>query len=574
MSAETNRTPEQGERREALREKSEGAQRAAMEDALNLMHEWRFVPDEMELGQRVLYALTSGMNCSYLWVYKQIAAYIEKYGVEEFEKSVYPLLLRGLEERRYTIYEVRHEMEAVVVRIVKRMYGEDCALFFSNFPKKEEVEKFNKDKKKVERAHARAAYLMFQVLKQTIEEIDSRTVEVLVFFGHFLDSRIFWYLLSHFEEKEKDLALEILLVKKKYRETGIEEQKHLDDKEIESLFEGTARKSRTEEEEERQCREILVEMMEEEPSAAVYSIARSREYLQRADDAEIFQKIVEKTKDRTQAVRMACVVALPGLLRYKGAEEALLSLLNDKEEEIREQAILSIESSIGESEHRTGEMLDHLVEWVGKGGARYARYLPGALVKAKRIGHPSVQALYEEYCNGLLEYPIFRRLTLIASVPEVFEEFISRERVLEEELKEMQVEDKKQKTGVTFPSPEMVEMPKKKFLCENALSNLEEIVEYLGGTLKTPECLVSLLHRISPMVRRGPLERVLVELYRRDPERRWRYWTELMGATKRLKNELGEGTVLAVRQELEKLEKHWAYTVRQAAKECRAFFGE
>jgi len=580
MSTETNKAVLEEKRRDVLEEREDAAHGMSVEEALGIMHGWRFIPDDIELSKRVVYALTVGLECAYVWVYKQVVTYIEMYGIEEFETNVYPSLYAGIKEYRYTMYEVRQEIESVVVQLVQKVYKKHARVFMTKTPKKEDVEEYNKEyvyNAEEDGKYVRAMYLLLQIVLKSIGDVDSRTVEIVVYFGYVLDRRVFDYLATHFCT-EKDLLLETLLVKRQHAESGITKQQHMTEEEVEKLYgPEEERKEYTREEEEAQCKKILQELLEDkEVMNVIYGITRCSVHAQNTHDEEIYAKVAEKAKDKNKAVRMQCATELVHFTKYKGMASVLLGLLDDPDDDIKDQARVSVSVCIAKTEEMAEEMIEQYVEWVQKNSIEYAGYLPEIILKAKQIGSKHTETLYEEYCHALMSQRCAAKITLMPKMRTVFAQFIAPEKMLEESMKELCIEKKTEeednKTEHTHTLADISdrEQVQHRFATQNAMENMQEIVRHMLSILtpNTIDSIVELVAELVPLMSSVYIDKIIEEMISKDADRKWRYWTELIELVESVHDRLSNKTKDKVAVKIAELTKHWAHAVRVAARKA------
>lgn len=572
MNAETERAAAEVETRGALEEKEAASERLAAPDTLSIVHGWRFVPDEIDLKKRIVYSLAMGVECLAVWAYKQILPFIEQYGVAEFESAVFPKLMVKRVEDRYTQYEIRQELERCVVAQTQRIYQEHAAVFFQRRPSEKARRQLVEAALRPSRDEIRVLFLLLRLTMENMEETDVRIIEVLVFFGYVLDVRVFEYLTAHFQ-KEKDFQAELLLVKMKFRQAGIPPQQHLNEAEIAELFKTTPRKEQTPAEEEAVCKAALLELLAEtELYSVTFAVTRCSVFLQSLADAEMVQRLVEKSKDAQKAVRMQCVVVFSSIAHLEAVEAALLEMLSDADDDIKLQARISVALAIPHARTKAAAMISHFVEWVESKSIKYEMYLPGALITAKKTGHPETDRLYREYCRFLMNSQKELKSYVVETIPQVFGEFISSDLLVAESLKGLTISSSKTAGSVVFPSPDMspeTEPAETQYTGQCAASNLEAILECLFSSVVSLNLLLELLAQLSPLISRSFLSHLISKLLQKDPERNWRYWTKLMRLAADAKDSLTAATKHQLLEQLKQLETHWAHAVRLAAKKCR-----
>lgn len=570
--ANTNKASESEGERSPFLQKETVIEKLTTSDALGLMHGWRFVPDEIELKKRMLYALAVGFEYLSIWVYKQIVPYMDKYGSDDFETVIFPKLLQGQSQIKYALAEIRQEIEKNIIILGRRMYGEYIDIFLMKNNEKDKISEFIKDQALKDTGPVRTLYCLLRLLLTEIEESDMRTIELIVFLGHILDRRIFTYLISYFH-KEKDLLLEILLMKMKYRLFKIPEQEHLTDKDIESIYKDIEIVSYTAEEEEILAKKIIIDLSSDaEMASANFFIMRGLLYIQCKPDAEILQKMIDKIQDKYKSVRMPCIIILQRFAHHKGVIDALIKALDDPDDDIKSQARISLAVAIPLASEKQDLLIDMYAKWIMDDNYNCIVQLPDVIIAAKQTNHPKHTDLYIEYCTVLMEEDQNIKVLLIHKAPDVFSLYIKPEDLLKESFINMKIEDKKK--GITFPSPEVTEeqMPSKKYSTLEAVSNLEEIIDMFLLSQDTVLSIIEILPRITHLIRKSFLEKIIDTLYNKDPERNWRYWTNLFKATEEIYKDLGGTTKEKVRIRIKALTKHWASTVRTEAKRMDSLF--
>ncbi|KAI5189264.1 hypothetical protein NECID01_0459 [Nematocida sp. AWRm77] len=573
MNIETDRESSEGNTREALEKKEAVMEKLLAGDPLGFVHGWRHIPEEIDLKKKIVYSLTVGGECLSIWAYKQILPFIEKHGVEEFERSIFPRLLGKKVEDRYTQYEIRQELEKCLVEHTQKAYGPHARIFFTKDPKEEDRKAFAEAGGIPSPEDVRVFFLLLKLAMDNMEETDVRAIEVLVFFGYVLDIRVLDYLTSYFH-KENDFLAELLLVKMRFRKTGMPAQKHMQDTDVEELFQTVDKKEHTPEEEESICKDALLELLEETEIYSInFAVARCVLFLQLKEDAEIVAKLVEKAKNKQKAVRMQCVVAFSSLVHIPEIEESLLASLENADDDIKLQAQISISLAIPHMSRKAPEMVAHFVSWMETKAIKYDMYLPGVLVCAQKLRHPGTEKLYQEYCALLLNSHIEVKTHLVKKIPQVFSELISTDMIVEESLKTLHIDGEKEKGAgsLIFPSPEMCpEKQRSGHSRAGALKDLEDILRVLFATYPSLNILADLLSRTASLVRKAFLEEQIRVLFEKNPERNWRYWVTLMGIAAQNAGSFTEAARKDISAHLEELEKHWAYTVREEAKKRRA----
>lgn len=165
------------------------------------------------------------------------------------------------------------------------------------------------------------------------------------------------------------------------------------------------------------------------------------------------------------------------------------------------------------------------------------------------------------------------KIYLVESIPEVFSMFITEESIIEEEIKQLQIDKKESKQEVMFPSPELsASLAKKKYAFTNSLKHAEEALDalsLLSGILDYP---LYILPKMAIFVRKKYLESFMEKLFRRDPDRRWRYWINLFQCIKKIEHLLSSSCKEKILVHIVSLKKHWAYAVRKAAIEIEGIF--
>lgn len=573
--AHSQKDSEREEKRDPFIQRESPVEKTSTPDGLNLMHGWRFVPDEIELKKRMLYALAVGFECLSIWVYKQILPYMEKYGSEEFEFTIFPKLLNGQLQSKYAITEIRQEIEKNIVSLVKQMYGVHAEVFLNKEVEKSKIEKFSAEfKGPVKKGCSRVLYCMLELLVSEIEESDIRTIELIVFLAQVLDKRIFDYLISYFHN-EKDLLLEILLVKMKYRQMAKPEQKHLTEKDIKKLFNRVKEIKYTVEEEEDLAKKIILELSSEvEVSSVIFFNMRGLLYIKCKPDEGILQKMIEKLENKNKAVRMQCVIILQAFAQFNRVIDALIRALADPDDDIKNQARVSLAVAIPTVLERKEELIDLYIKWLIDENCNCIEQLPDILITAKKINHPKHVDLYKEYCLILEEETVSIQVLLIEKIGEVFELYINPEDLLKEDLMEMKIEDKK--TLLNFPSPDItqkkVEKPEHIYTPERAVCALERLLNIFTSSRETVESALKILPAVKDLVRPSFIQKTLHSLYEKDPGRNWRYWISLLEVTETLSDILTEANKEKTRTHIKRLTKHWASVVRAAAQKKYSLF--
>lgn len=562
--ANTNKASDSEGGRSPFHQKETVVEKVITSDALSLMHGWRFVPDEIELKKRMLYALAVGFEYLSVWVYKQIIPYVDKYGSEDFETTIFPKLLQGQMQTKYTLTEIRQEIEKNIITLGKRMHGDYVDIFLMKNNEESKIKDFIENQELKDKRPIRTLYCLLRLLITEIEESDMRTIELIVFLGHMLDRRIFDYLITYFH-KEKDLLLEILLMKMKYRVFKIPSQQHLTDKDMESVFNSLEIISYTPEEEEAFAKKIVIDLSDEqEISFANFFIMRGLMYIKYKPDAEILQKMIDKIDNKNKAVRMQCVIILQAFAQHKGVVDALIKALDDADDDIKNQARISLSVAIPTTLEKQSTLIDYYVKWTIEEEYDYTEQLADVLITAKKINHPKHTELYKEYCTLLEKESPDMKILLVQKAVEVFSLYIKPEDLLKEDLVNMRIEEKK---NITFPSPELVGKTsyKKDYTESNAVSNLEDVINTFLHSQETVESVSAILPQLRSLLRTAFLEEIVEALYTRDPERNWRYWTALFKTTEQIKKYLREASKEKVRKHIKALTKHWASTVRAEA---------
>ncbi|KAH9387213.1 uncharacterized protein NEMAJ01_2109 [Nematocida major] len=542
-------------------------EKVAISDELNLMHGWRFVPDEIELKKRVLYALTVGFKCLSTWVYKQIIPYVDTYGLAEFEASVFPRLLKGQTQSKYALTEIRQEIERNILVFVKRAYGENADIFLARSVDALKISRFKASQGVRDAVSVRMLYYMLRLLIVEIEESDIRTIELIVFLGQALDRRILDYLVSYFY-KEKDLLLEILLVKMRHRKLQIPEQMHLRESEVAEIFQGVGAKLElSPEEEEKQAKEIVMDISNElDITYSSLFMLRALMYVECIPDTEILQKMTQKMESKNKAVRMECIALIHGFAGDEDVCEALMGALQDPDDDVKRQAQMSLSMAVPIVTKKQSELIEKYSEWFAKDKKRYAPHLPSVLIAAKKAKHEKHGELYREYCT-LLEKAGDTQRQLARKVADVFGLYIQREDVIAEDIVNLKIEDRK--NALTFPSPDIAEFDareKKEYSPENAVCDLERVMGALVAEAGSAEKVVEMLPLCMHLLRAGFVQKMLLRLFERDPERNWRYWMRLLQTADKVKDSLTERAKASLKEHIKKLTAHWAHAVRIEAK--------
>ncbi|KAI5190705.1 hypothetical protein NEMIN01_1170 [Nematocida minor] len=572
--ANANKASESEGKRSPLLQKETPIEKVAISDALSLMHGWRFVPDEIELKKRMLYALAVGFECLSIWVYKQIIPYADKYGSAEFESTIFPKLMQGQAQTKYAQAEIRQEIEKNIIALGRRMYGQHLDIFLAKDLTKEQIKGFIEYSSKGvgDKSPVRVLFCLLKLLITEIEESDIRTIELIVFLGHILDSRIFDYLVSYFH-KEKDLLLEILLVKMKYRVIDIPCQKHLTDEDIGEIFGALKKVSYTEEEEEKLAKKIVLDLSDEvEVTSANFFIMRALVYIKCKPDQEILQKMIEKMKNKNKAVRMQCVIILQAFAEFEGVTDALIAALDDADDDIKNQARVSLSVAIPTTQTKKEELIDYYTKWIIDEKYDYIEQLPEILLTAKETGHAKHSELYGEYCALLEKETGNVQVQLAQKIVKIFSLYIREEDLITENMINMKIEEKKG-GQIVFPSPDMsAEGAAKKYSVDKAVHDLEEIVNIFMKAGETAECVVEMLPELRKLFRNSFTGKVLETLYERDPERNWRYWMNLLKTTEKIKEHIGETQKDRIKKRVKELTRHWASAVRAEAKRVDGLF--
>ncbi|KAI5180558.1 hypothetical protein NEOKW01_0862 [Nematocida sp. AWRm80] len=566
MNIDNQQKSEQGA---ALEEKEIVLDRVAVVDALNIMNSWRVVPDNISLKKRMVYALTVGIDCLSLWVYKQIIPFIEKYGIEEFETQIFPMLLKEREEVKFPMLEIRREIEKTVIEMAKKIYKEHIRVYLAANPKPEDIQALRKTEIQPDPNYVRGLFLLLKIVLKNIEDADIKTIEILVFFSLVLDFRIINYLIAYFQ-KEKDFVLELLLIKMTFAQKNIPEYNHLKETEINEVFGQIKKIEYTQEEAEKVAKEILIELFKDKEIPSVnFSILRCIMYLRCKKDPEITDLIVKQSKDKNKAVRMQCAAGLQMIASIEDVSEPLLSLLQDPDEDVVHQTKVSIAKSISKAAFNPSQLIDKYLEWYKEIKAETTEELAGILIKSKEINHPAEKQLYNEYCTETIKGSITTRRLLVPQLSKVFQEYITQELLLEENLRQIQI-GPGIKEGVTFQTQKEENI--KAYEESNAIYNLETIIDasLLQQELWTP--IIQLLPELKTILRTEFLETTLTALYNQDPQRNWRHWTLLLETTLNLKPSLSAAFRETILQSIQKLKTHWAHVVRKTATTIEASF--
>ncbi|KAI5162667.1 hypothetical protein NEAUS03_2043 [Nematocida ausubeli] len=567
----TNKTSENDEKKGPFLQKDAPVERVSPSDALSLMHGWRFVPDELELKKRMLYALAVGFECLSMWVYKQIIPYVDKYGGEDFESTIFPKLLSAQAQSKYTLTEIHQEIERNIVVLVKRMYPKHSEIFFTEDATEEAINEFRNDASQKDQDCIRVLYCFLQLFLTEIEELDVRTVELIFFLGKVLDCRIYDYLISYFST-EKDLLLEILVNKMKNRQMSMPEQRHLQDADIEKLF-GTLEKiTYTVKEEEDLAKKILLDLSKEmDVDPAVFFMIHALMFIKCKPDEIILEKIIDQMKNKNKAVRGQCTIILQAFSKYKGVTETLIKALEDADDDIKHQAKISLAVAIPQTVERQAELIDLYAKWIEEEECKYIEQLPYILIAAKNTNHQKHTDLYKAYCRIIQNTSVQMQVILLNKAVEIFSLYIKSEDLIMEEIKEMKIEDKK--TGIEFPSPDLTENAEvHSYSADDAVSDLERLLMILAGQEGTVDETIKILPKISKLVTSSFPSRLLLSLYERDPKRNWRYWTCLLNTTESMKNILSGTNKEKILEHIKKLTKHWASAVRKAAHQTEILF--
>ncbi|OAG29607.1 hypothetical protein NEDG_00740 [Nematocida displodere] len=574
---DTNADKALGERNPAtaLGEKDHAVDKVSLAEALNIMHGWRFVPDTINLKKRMLYALTVSFDSLSIWVYKQIVPFIDAYGVAEFEAAILPRLLKEKNNLKYATFEIRQELEQSAIVVTRRIYGEHASTFFTKTPAPQSVQALRSAAIVPAEKEVGTLYVLLQLILAEIDEADARIIEVLVFFGYILDQRLFDFLISYFHQ-EKDFLLELLLIKMRFAKTGLPENKFLSEAQINGLFKDTERKEYGKEGAEALSKEILLELSEDKDVASVnFAITRCCAYIDCRPDPEVVGIIVKRATDRNKAVRMQAAAVFPLVAGHPGVSERLLQLLEDADDEVKYQARKSIGLAIPRAKGMAAELIARFVSWKSQRKTEELRHLPEALIAAKKLNHPSTDALYDEYCAALLtgSHPKHIVAALLAPAEKVFALFIRQEQVIEEELRTMHIDgkDSEKSQGLSFPSPKITsECVEEKYFETEALSNLEGVVTRLADTLGTAEMCFALLPKVTDIMKGASIEQVVESFFLKDPNRNWRYWTGLFALVGSTRQHLGDKSRARIVGLLAPLKDHWAKAVRVEARACEA----
>ncbi|OAG32127.1 hypothetical protein NEIG_01858 [Nematocida sp. ERTm5] len=570
--ANTNKASEDDRQREPLLQKDAAVERISPSDTLSLMHGWRFVPDEIELKKRMLYALTVGFECLSIWVYKQIVPYMDKYGGEDFETTIFPKLLKGHTQSKYALVEIRQEIERNIVVLVNRIYGKHAGRFFGEKIDKEAMKDLCSDNSEKDTNSIRVLYCLLQLLLTEIEEIDIRTIELIVCLAQALDSRIYDYLTSYFN-KEKDLLLEILLIKMNHREMGFPKKNLLTEKDIQNIFGELEKVSYTEKEEEQLTKKIILELSKEtEVEACMFFMVHALVYINCCkSDEEILQKIIDKLDNKNRVIRGQCVVILRSCHQHKGVIDALIKASNDPDDDIKRQIRVALSEATSDSKGKREELINHYINWLSENETDYIMHLTGVLTAAKSTNHTKHMELYQKYCNGLEKLPIMIQTHFLSGIINVFSLYINPEDLIKEEIKEMAIDDKK--SGIEFPSPELSQKIEiHSYTPENAVTDLERILFSLIQTEEILIPVIKILPKMKELLRSSFLIKVLLVLYEKDPKRNWRYWSYLLSTTEELKEVITGASKERIIEHIKRLTKHWANIIRNTAERTSKVF--
>ncbi|KAI5186889.1 hypothetical protein NEHOM01_1778 [Nematocida homosporus] len=411
----------------------------AAAEIFSVVNGWRFVPEDLELRKQVIYALTVGFDCLGIWVYKQIVPFITLYGIDEFETSILPRLLKNRAETRHNLQDVRQEIEQAVISTATAVYQDSISVFLGPTTAAA-ISQLVSTPVNMSYKHRRTLIVLLQLVLADIDEADTKIVEIALFLAHVLDSRIFDYLVTHFY-KEKDFLVELLLVRMKYAKSGLPPQKHMTDKEIDTLFGEMDQKTYSSTDIEKQARDLLLELSSEpEVSFLNFCLTRCLAYLECKWDAAIEQLIITAAANENKAVRMQAAVILQDV-HSSGAGQALLRLVEDPDDEVKAQAIASIAGSIGEGGVETGEAIDRVSVEIKPGIKRgTVEWLANVLVAAVRSDHKRTEEIYSVYCREITEGPREVRRVLVRSLPRVFKEFITEASIIEQNLKRLHIQ--------------------------------------------------------------------------------------------------------------------------------------
>ncbi|KAI5172836.1 hypothetical protein NEFER03_1852 [Nematocida sp. LUAm3] len=566
----------QGSKKAIYKEKEESLEMERMveEKVLSVLNGWRVVPDDQPFKKKFMYALAVGYDCLSIWVHKQVIPFIDECGIDEFETQIFPRLLRLSAEVKFTMSETRQELEENIVNMTKRVYGELGKVFFEINPEEAAVEELEKRKICMSEKDRKTFLCLLQLCMVDLDMVDTRVMDRLFFLGHVVDNRIFDFLIEHFS-KEQDLLLEILLIKIKHKKIRMPKQQHLTEAELDLVFGSEERKEYSSAWAEEEGKKILCRLLDsEELSIVVFAMQRALFYLEYVPDKEIAGIIIKKSKSKHKAIRMQSAMVLQCIMSMEGVPTALIEMCGDPDDEVKLQGILSISEEISEAKERQEEMISLFYEWLKDETAKYAISLPNVLIAAKKIEHPKVSELYERYCRLLVENTSIRdKEELLSSIYEVFSLFITESMILEAELKQMKIDRKEMKTSLVFPSPEIgASIDLLKYSCENAIINLEHIIEYLSSIPVLLNKIPSLFPLLMPLMKRKSFEGVLESLFQKDPGRAWRYWIDLCCSAEKILPALTEQCKTSLIGMLQPLKGHWAHAVRKQASDTEKVF--
>lgn len=577
--------------------------RMSVVEAFSIMHGWRFIPDEIDLKKRMLYALNVGFESLSLWVYKQILPYIQEFGAEDFRASVLPHLLKRRASAKHAAYEMRKEIETSIVLVVKEAYGQDCDVYFQRLSPALKKQYSGLQSKELGEKHVEILHILLLLALAEVDDTDVRIIEIIVFLSYVLDRRILDYLVSYFHS-EKDFLLELLLLRIRQNEIGVPLRTHLSDAQIDGIYKNTERVEYSKDAAKSKARDIILEISREsEPDSARFAVTRCLTYIQCTGELDMLDVIIDHSRSKNKAVRIQCALALAVLSEHAKAGAALCSLLKDRDTDVSRHAGVCLGHAIPRAVEMRGEMVEAFLGM--ERGREHADFLPDVIIAAKKAGSPRALELYSMYIAEL-KRP-FISSVLLRRLPDVLSLFVCPADILAREMAGVRVRGSPEPGKASHFLPEYLQKQndclrdqgalneegkgkeEKGDVSESRLDSPQNILSasesadgaailplllHLSKNLEGALAVVSVLPQLSSYITALDMGAVVQDLLRIDPQLKWRYWTSLAAALDQIHCLLSQKDQDLVLESLQALKSHRVREVRKISGDVLAKYAE